>query len=277
MLLLFDKDNPFWNSELACIAGEDPKELKDLHSEGLLELTPLGNYRLSHEGERALLDYCREWGVPISLPVGGLKEEESIWASRLGILLDKGFLGRWSLKEYKHNEILGYYPGLTGKDSWVIDEEGQLSWLYADNPMMQAFLNRYPDAGMKARRKQLPDAREVAQWCKNNSIPQGKLHVPLLLLSRYDFTHYVRFSPPPQDVWQFMNADRMFCFRARSNPPLALPVFIDQIAAVRLCLIYYSHVHLPGYTHFDTEDQENLNWILRLASVILMSMLYLSF
>ena len=33
----------------------------------------------------------------------------------------------------------------------------------------------------------------------------------------------------------------------------------------------------PGYTHFDTEDQENLNWILRLASVILMSMLYLSF
>lgn len=34
-----------------------------------------------------------------------------------------------------------------------------------------------------------------------------------------------------------------------------------MVAKVHLSLLYYRRVHLPGYTHFDTENQENLNWI----------------
>jgi len=261
-LLLFDEDNPFWNSELICMAKEDPQELEDLYSEGLLEVTSLGNYRLSSEGEKVLLCYGREWGVPISLPSKEIQEADAIWSTRLSILLNKSFVGRWSLKEYKHNVVLSYFPGLASEESWAIDEKGRLDWLYVDSPMMQAFLKRYPEVGIKARGKEPPDAKEVIQWCKNSSMPEGKLNVPLLLWSRYDFAHYARFSPMPHDIWNFMNADRMFCFRifdSTYDDPSAL---INQIAAVRLFLTYYSRVHLPGYTHFDTENQENLNWVL---------------
>lgn len=261
-LLLFDEDNPFWNAELVFMAQEDPKELEVLYSEGLLEATSLGNYRLSSEGKRVLLCYGREWGVPISLPSKDVQEADAIWSTRLRLLLDKSFVGRWSLKEYKHNVVLSYFPGLAREESWVLDEKGRLHWLYADSPMMQAFLKRYPETGIKVRGKEPPDAKEVIQWCKNRSMPEGKLHVPLLLWSRYDFTHYARFSPLPHDIWKLMNADRMFCFRIPDSTCENPAVFIDQVAAVRLFLTYYSRVHLPGYTHFDTEDQENLNWIL---------------
>ncbi len=261
LLLLFDEENPFWNKELANLAGEDPQGLDSLLREGLLKRTPLGNYRLSRRGRDVLLDYGKCWGVPMPLPKDA-DEENALWTTKFRLLFDSSFIGRWSLKEYRQNVILSFYPGLSRHEAWISDDEGRIRWLYPDHPMVRALLERYPDTGMSAREKGRPDPGEAEKWFRTNGFPEGRLPVTVLFLSRYDFPHYARIHPLPQDTWRFMNADRMFCFRPPEPSRENLPLFVDRIAAVHQFLLYYRHVHLPGYTHFDTENQENLNWVL---------------
>lgn len=261
VLLLFDKDNPFWTPELVALAGEDPGELECLLKKGLLKRTPSGNFCLSERGEKVLLDYGSECGVSIDFSEVKTKEDDAVWATKFRLLFDKSFVGRWSLKEYRQNVSLSFYPGLSRRETWVKSPQEGLKWVYPDHPMVRSFKERYPDTGMGARKKEFPDPKEASQWCDAQGMPEGRLFVPVLFLSRYDFLHYSTVSPLPQDTWGFMNADRMFCFRSFQPKKESLPLFIDMVAKVHLFLLYYRRVHLPGYTHFDTENQENLNWI----------------
>jgi len=261
VLLLFDKDNPFWTPELVGLAGEDPGELECLFAKGLLKQTPCGNYCLSDHGKNVLLDYAYECGVPVFLPEAKTNEDDAVWATRFRLLFDNSFVGRWSLKEYRQNVSLPFFPGLSRREAWARNPQEGFKWVYPDHPMVRSFKERYPDTGMRARRKELPDPKEARQWCAAQGLPEGRLFVPVLFLSRYDFLHYSAFPPLAQDAWNFMNADRMFCFRSFQPEKGNLPLFIDMVARVHLFLLYYRRVHLPGYTHFDSENQENLNWI----------------
>lgn len=261
VLLLFDKDNPFWTPELVALAGEDPGELECLFTKGLLELTPCGNYCLSDHGKNVLLDYAYKCGVPLFLPEARANEDDAVWATRFRLLFDNSFVGRWSLKEYRQNVSLSFFPGLSRRETWAKNSQEGLKWVYPDHPMVRSFKERYPDTGMCARRKGLPDSKKASHWCAAQGLPEGRLFVPVLFLSRYDFPHYSAFSPLPQDQWEFLNADRMFCFRAPVPSEESIPVCVDKIAGIHLFLQYYRRVHLPGYTHFDAENQENLNWI----------------
>jgi hypothetical protein len=227
----------------------------------LLKRTPCGNYCLSDHGKNVLLDYGYECGVPVFLPEARANEDDAVWATRFRLLFDNSFVGRWSLKEYRQNVRMSYYPGLSRRETWVMDEEGRSRWLYRGHHMVQDFLKRYPHTGISARKKKTPDSKEAGRWCRSQGFPEGSLFVPLLFLSRYDFPHYARFPPLDQDQWGFLNADRMFCFRSPVPSEESIPVCVDTIAGIHLFLQYYRRVHLPGYTHFDAENQENLNWI----------------
>ena len=264
-LLFFDADNPYWNKDLLNLAGEDAGALKRLFKAGLVERTPLGNYVLTRKGRSVLLDYAAEYGVPLNLPDEYVDENKAVWTTKFQILFDRSFAGRWSLKEYRHNVCMSFYPGLKGKEIWEFSAEGKIRWLYYDNPMVRALLKKYPESGLRARDKNFPDLREVMAWLGEQEFPEGSLYVDLLFLSRYDFPHYASFPPVANDIWGFLNADRMFCFRSPETTNENLDDFVDLVANVRLFLLYYSHVLLPGYIHFDTENQENLNWIVWVA------------
>jgi hypothetical protein len=142
-----------------------------------------------------------------------------------------------------------------------MDKEGRPRWLYPEHRMVHNFVEKYPYTGISARKKEAPDPKEARIWCRSHGFPEGSLFVPLLFLSRYDFPHYAGFPPLDQDQWGFLNADRMFCFRSPVASVESLPLCVDKIAGIHLFLQYYRRVHLPGYTHFDAENQENLNWI----------------
>lgn len=264
-LLYFDADNPYWNQSLLNLAGEDPGALKQLFKAGLVEQTPSGNYGLTQKGRSVLLDYAAECGMPLNLPGEKIDEDKAVWTTKFHILFDRSFTGRWSLKEYKHNVCMSFYPGIKREETWKFSREGKILWCYYDNPMVCAMLKKYPYSGMRARDKKPPDLGETMSWFAEQGFPKGRFFVDLLFLSRYDFPHYASFPPVPNDLWGFLNADRMFCFMPPEATDDNLHDFVDMVAAVRLFLLYYSHVHLPGYTHFDTEDQENLNWIVWVA------------
>jgi hypothetical protein len=95
---------------------------------------------------------------------------------------------------------------------------------------------------------------------EEKNIKRGTFTPDLLFLSRYDFEYYSDVPPDPNDRYSFLNSDRMFCFNSPEPEEKNLQFFIDRIAEVHLLMMNYRHIYLPGYTHMDTANQENLNW-----------------
>jgi hypothetical protein len=113
---------------------------------------------------------------------------------------------------------------------------------------------------MEAREMDPPDQVEVFNWLDEKNIKRGTFTPDLLFLSRYDFEYYSDVPPDPNDRYCFLNSDRMFCFNSPEPEEKNLQLFIDRIAEVHLLMMNYRHIYLPGYTHMDTANQENLNW-----------------
>lgn len=260
-LLLFDQDHPFWNKNLLSLLDKDSKEAETLLKKGLIEKTPGGNYKVTEAGRKALDNYCRECYMPANLPIySDLDEDAAISTTRFYLLFENSFTGRWSWKDYSFRKELEYFPSLPREKMYKIDNKG-LNWLYPEDPQVTVILQKYPNTGMKAREMDPPDQAEVFKWLEGKNIKRGTFTPDLLFMSRYDFEYYSDVPPDPNDRYSFLNSDRMFCFNSPEPEEKNLQLFIDRIAEVHLLMMNYRQIYLPGYTHMDTANQENLNWI----------------
>lgn len=260
-LLFFDKDHPYWNTELLIMAGANPGDLKELLESESLEVTQVGNLRLTLKGKGELQKYGQENYIPLELPsYDDVKEDRAIQTTRFYLLFEKACQGRWSWKDYFFRRALEYFPCLPMDEIYRIQGD-QLQWLYLDNPMVQAFLTEYPHTGLNARNYPSPDLEKAEKWMEEQGLARNTFTPDMLFLSHYDFEYYSDVLPDPNDRYGFLNADRMFCFISPGPVEKNLPLFMENIAAVHLLLLNYRYLYLPGYTNLDTANQENLNWL----------------
>jgi len=260
-LLLFDRDNPYWNSELLALAGKDTEEIDALSATGMTTLTPSGNLRLTEPGMEAIREYCREYYLPVDLPCyDDVDESCAVDTTKFHLLFERGCMGRWSLKEYFFRKDLEYFPSIPRREMYRAGAEN-VEWLYGKNSAMKEFLAEYPHTGFETRKMKSPDWKETMKWLEERNIGKGTLKPDILFLSRYDFEYYAGVRPDPNDRYGFLNADRMFCFDSPQAEEDNIPFFLDKIGAVHMLMLDYSRIYLPGYTILDTADQDNLNWI----------------
>ena len=260
-LLLFDRDNPYWNDELLALAGKEAEETGPLLAAGMITITASGNFKATERGMETIGKYCTEYYLPIDLPrYDDTDETTAVDTTRFHLLFERGCMGRWSLKEYFFRKDLEYFPFLPRREMYRADA-GDMEWLYGKDRAVKEFLAKYPHTGRETRKMKSPDWKQTMKWLEERNIGKGTFKPDILFLSRYDFEYYSGVHPDPNDRYGFLNADRMFCFNSPEAEEDNLPFFLDRIGAVHLLMLNYSHIYLPGYTILDTADQDNLNWI----------------
>lgn len=98
-LLLFDEQHPCWKHAMFALLGLDPELLDALWKEGSLECGE-GVYSLSKEGEARFTRAAGEAFVPLRPGRPSCDPKRDAARSYLQLLLDKGHLQRWGLKEF---------------------------------------------------------------------------------------------------------------------------------------------------------------------------------
>lgn len=263
ILLLFDRDHPCWDEETLVLIGEDCRGLKKLEDLGFLEADN-GIYSLTEKGRQAFKKLCIEQFIdeePATSPKSFQEKRQSLWRTRLQVLLDNSFTSRWGLKEFYPGKALKYVPPL--RESQIFElKDNHIDWTYLCHESVVKIKEHFNLTGLKAREATPPGIEEIKAWMEENEISRESFVVDLFFLSRYDFAYYMQFPKHPNDILGLVNADRFFFFRA--SPPFEdhIKDYIETIGKVHLFLMNQRHICLPGYYDLDLADQDSLSWVI---------------
>lgn len=258
LTLLFDEENPCWDHESLALAGEDPEGLEELLRLGLAEGIGGTGAILTEKGMEERARLAVDMGIPVA-PYRAKDPSRSLWRTKVQHLIDRAFLGRWGLKEFSVGEPLPVVPYLQGEDLYRLDGDSfRFGW--EENPLVRSFCDRFNRWGVAAREFPAPGDPQLMEWIKETGCPTGSVEVDVLLRSGYDFDHYRTMETRPTDRFKLQNADRLFCFKPGSTEEV-----LTQIGHIHLFMLGQRRVYIPGWSDFDSADQENWTMILLIA------------
>ncbi len=261
VLLLFDSRHPCWCKKTVALEGEDPEILEDLEQQGLLERR-LGEeeralFLLTSRGRARYQEMAEEYFLP-SLP--GTPPEDPERAHRrtlLELLLNRGFQGRWGIKEFRPAEALKYTPNLEEQSLWEESKEG-FRWLYPEDSRVRSIQEGWPRPQKVPERDPSREERWKS-WSGEQGLSFGTLELDLLFLHHYDSEHFQHLSPPPGDIHGLFHTDRFYFQFLPSQEKNPRRLWKD-LGAFQLWMMLQRHVFLPWYFDHDTTNYDGINW-----------------
>jgi hypothetical protein len=253
LLLLFDENRPCWSARLVELAGEDPGGLKVLEDMGLLLRAGKEGYVLSESGKERFRELAKESFLE-ALPGNPPSDlDKSLFALEVLLCLDRGFHSPWGSKDARTNVELPYYPVLPPASGL-----GDLSSLER-HPLAVSFSAEFSRTPTPSGQ---PRADHLREWVAQNRAREGRLHLDILFLHRYDYTYYMDASSPA-DPFRLMNTDRLL-IRLAEPPENGSQAFLEQAArdlsSLRPFLEYARRFLLPGRFDTDTQEQSSVTW-----------------
>ncbi len=253
LLLLFDENRPCWSARLVELAGEDPGGLKALEDMGLLLRAGKDGYVLSGIGKERFRELAKESfleDLPGNPPID---PDKSLFALEALLRLDRGFHSPWGSKDARTNVELPYYPALPPASG--LDDLPSLE----RHPLAVSFSAEFPRTPTPSGR---PRADLLREWAARTKAVEGRLHLDILFLHRYDYTYYMDASSPA-DPFRLMNTDRLL-IRLAEPSENGRQAFLEQAArdlsALRPFLEYARRFLLPGRFDTDTQEQSSVTW-----------------
>ncbi len=256
-LLRFDTAHPFWTRDLLRTEGAAEETIDDLIFSGALLAGENGVLRLTTEGEntfRRLVSECFLESAP-GRPSGDVQVQ--LFRTRLESAFRRSFVQKWGTKEFHPGAQLSYIPDSADSAVAVI-AGGQPDWPALRSAESRAFAERFPRTGMAAR-DCFPTTDEVREWILQSGIRVGALETDLLMLCGYDVNHYMHFPPHPNDALGLKDKDRYFCFRAPGT--VTVETLLAATGRMHLALDFLRRAVLPGFVDRDSQDQDNINWL----------------
>lgn len=259
LLLLFSHELPCWDKETVFLAGDNPDYLDLLVNSG--DLMPIASgYALTPQGIRTRERVSQEICVPVQsageVIIDAGRAREMLELNRMVQFLDKAFVTDWGIKEVTVREKFPVVPCLND-DKYFKFENNKIKAVWPDEPIIKSFLNAFPNWGVAARKIPAPGQSGLDEWAKLNNASQGELTVDFMLRGRADFNHYKNYEQLPSDKFKFLDADRLFAQKVKSDDFYELLPFIGKL---HIFLTEQRRIFLPGW--FDIDHDENEDWIL---------------
>lgn len=259
MLLLFSHELPVWDHETVALAGEEPDNLDELVSMG--DLFPIANgYALTPQGVRTRERVSQEIGVPVNsygeVIIDASRARELLELNRMVQFLDSAFMTDWGIKEVTVSETFPVVPCLPA-DQYFKLEDNKVKAIWPEHELVKSFIKTFPNWGVAARKFPAPGQLGLDLWASANNAPRGSFTVDFMLRSRADFNHYKDYEQLASDVFKFLDADRLFAYKVRSENFEELLPFIGKL---HIFLLEQRRIFLPGW--FDIDHDENEDWIL---------------
>ncbi len=255
-LLRFDTAHPVWTRDLLRTEGAAEETIDALIS-GALLAGENGVLHLTTEGENAfrlLVSECFLESAP-GRPAGDAPTQ--LFRTRLESAFRRSFIQRWGTKEFHPGARLSYIPD-SADAAVVAIAGGRPDWPALRSAESRAFAERFPRTGMAAR-DCFPKVDEVREWILQSRIRVGALETDLLMLCGYDVNHYMHFPPHPNDDLGLKDKDRYFCFRAPGT--VTVETLLAATGRMHLALDFLRRAVLPGFVDRDSQDQDNINWL----------------
>ncbi|MBR1602735.1 MAG: hypothetical protein IJ667_04780 [Synergistaceae bacterium] len=259
MLLLFSHELPVWDRETVALAGEEPDNLDELVNAG--DLFPIANgYALTPQGVRTRERISQEIGVPVSsygeVIIDASRARELLELNRMVQFLDSAFMTDWGIKEVTVSETFPVVPCLPDEQYFKL-EDNKVKAIWPEHELIKSFIKTFPNWGVAARKIPAPGQLGLNLWASANNAPRGNFTVDFMLRSRADFNHYKDYEQLDSDAFKFLDADRLFAHKVRSENFEELLPFIGKL---HIFLLEQRRIFLPGW--FDIDHDENEDWIL---------------
>ncbi|MBL3593975.1 MAG: hypothetical protein JMJ93_10810 [Synergistaceae bacterium] len=255
ILLLFDAHHPVWTAEGVRRAGENPELLEALRSRGDLKKQDRF-YLLTEEGAtryRQAAQDCFHDAQPGERP-----HDLARWALRTELeqLLNRSFLGRWGIKEFRNGASLPYAPALDGEELFRLGKDG-LRWTYEENAIVRELKARYPK--WKGPETPLPDREAFRSWMAARGAAWERLTIDVFFLHRYDAEVFQSVTPHPNDELALYHKDRFF-FRLLPGGVPSTEELCRDLGRLHLFLLLQRRIFLPWAFDRDTTDHDSINW-----------------
>jgi hypothetical protein len=253
VLLLFDKNRPFWTKKLVALAGESPDELDILESLGLV--APRGDgFVLTEKGK----EQFRRWAAESWLEEEPGEEPEDILLEErrleLALRFDLGFKGFKGHKQIFIRPKLSFFPNLP-KDRIYSYTAGNFKWLFMNDPLIQNMQDLFP----RDRKPKAEDLKTLEKWIAERKVSVGEFVPDLLCLNQCDYEYYWRDNVPT-DRWGLLNKDRIFIRYLAQPESATIEDFAEDIAQYALFLLDNRLVYLPSCFDIDTQQQSTFTW-----------------
>ena len=255
LITLFDSQNPCWTKELFITAGENPSELDELESMGLISLVD-NIYALTEKGQEKFRERQKELYLDTSAGDIGVNRPLAAKRTKLRLLLDIAHSQRWGIKEFYCGKSFRVWPKLAKEELFCLDNG--LKWLYESSAIYQKMAAEFPYIFIDRRKTDLGPAEKLRSWLAENCPEAGLLTADLLYLSRYDFIHYTDFKGHPNDPDRIINTDRFLFVFAEEE----MSENIETVGHFHLWLNTLRRMVIPGYADRDTQEQDSVFWLL---------------
>jgi len=259
LLLLFTEEYPCWNEFTAERAGENPEDLAYLEESGLL-ISKEGIYQLTEAGrQRFREEAAASWyeAEPAGIPEN---PKRALRRNRLVRLLDRAFLGRWGLKKALPGTKLPLVADLA-EEEIVIPGEKTLSWTFREHPFVEAFMEKYPPGRVDTPPRNI---EEFTQWRNSQGQREGTWELDLLMLHYCDFTEYMSYPAPKNDMLGLFCADRLFCaFLPEGEEKEGY--LLKTLGKWYLFMLGQRRLYMPYSYDVDPEEQNSVSWFFWVA------------
>ncbi len=260
LLLLFTQELPCWNHEAVAVAGEDPKNLDALVKSG--DIAKIGSaYVLTEQGAITRKHAAEEMYLPVT-PAGMLITDESLATELLDLnimvqYMDRAFVTDWGIKEVTIRENFPIMPYLKDNEYFAF-EDWRVKAIWPDHALVRDFLDSFPNWRVSARKLPAPDQKELDAWAESRALSYGSLTIDFMLRARADFNHYKDYPQIESDRYKFLDADRLFVQKVRTDKKHEY--LLPFIGKLHIFLTEQRRIFLPGW--FDFDHDENEDWIL---------------
>ncbi len=259
LLLLFTEEYPCWDEFTVERAGENPEDLAYLEASGLL-ISEKGIYQLSDMGrQRFWEEAAASWyeAEPGAIPEN---PKRAFRRNRLVRLLDRAFLGRWGLKKALPGKKLPLVAELA-EEEIVIAGEKTLSWAFREHPFVKDFMEKYPPGCVDTPPRNM---EEFMQWRNSQGQREGTWELDLLMLHYCDFTEYMSYPAPENDMLGLFCADRLFCaFLPEEENNKAY--LLETLGKWCLFMLGQRRLYMPYSYDVDPEEQNSVSWFFWVA------------
>ncbi len=256
VLLLFDARHPCWSQKTVILEGEDPENLERLERAGFLEKKD-ALYILTFRGRTRYREMADHYCLPC-LPGNSPENlERAHRRTLLELLLNRGFQGRWGIKEFRPGELLEYAPPLSPKELWEESEEG-FRWLYPEHREVRQIRENWP---LPLEIPAADSSREERwnSWAGEKNLSHGLLELDLLFLHHYDSEHFQHLSPPPGDIHGLFHTDRFYFQFLPSSAKIPEGLW-NELGQFQLWMMLQRRIFLPWYFDRDTTNYDSIPW-----------------
>ena len=259
LLLLFTEEYPCWDRVAVELAGENPEDLTFLEDLGFL-VAEEGIYQLSDMGrQRFREEAAASWyeAEPAEISADPMR---ALRRNRLVRLLDRAFLGRWGLKKALPGKKLPLLADFSGEEI-VTMEGGAPKWAFREHPFVKALEEKYPPGNVDTPPR---DMEEFMQWRNSQGQREGFWEIDLLMLHYCDFTEYMSYPAPENDMLGLFCADRLFCafLPEEENDKEYL---LETLGKWYLFMLGQRRLYMPYSYDVDPEEQNSVSWFFWVA------------